>query len=139
MSLKKNVVANYVGQGSAGLDGILFVPLYIRYLGIEAYGLIGIFAMLQAWLSLLDVGMKPALGREMARFTSGASQRPVDSRSAAEHRTDRNRDCRGVVAVGIWAASGWLASHWLNVETLTGGSCGASVRGHGHSHRPALS
>src|SRR2546421_4352574 len=30
---------------------LAFVPLYIRYLGIEAYGLIGIFAILQAWLA----------------------------------------------------------------------------------------
>jgi hypothetical protein len=47
---------------------LAFVPLYIKYLGIEAYGLIGIFVMLQAWLTLLDMG---ALGREMARFTGG--------------------------------------------------------------------
>jgi O-antigen/teichoic acid export membrane protein len=52
--------------------GVAFVPLYIKYLGMEAYGLIGIFAILQAWLVLLDMGMKPALGREMARFTAGA-------------------------------------------------------------------
>ena len=50
---------------------LAFVPLYIKYLGIEAYGLIGIFVMLQAWLTLLDMGMKPALAREMARFTGG--------------------------------------------------------------------
>jgi O-antigen/teichoic acid export membrane protein len=49
-----------------------FIPLYIKYLGIEAYGLIGVYAILQAWLGLLDMGMRPALGREMARFTSGA-------------------------------------------------------------------
>jgi len=51
---------------------LAFVPLYIKYLGIEAYGLIGVFAILQAWLRLLDMGMKPAINREMARFTGGA-------------------------------------------------------------------
>ena len=72
MSLKENVLANYLGQGWRVLMSLAFVPLYIKYLGIEAYGLIGIFGMLQAWLGLLDMGMKPALGREMARFTGGA-------------------------------------------------------------------
>ena len=72
VSLKKNVVANFLGQGWRALMGLVFIPLYIKYLGIEAYGLIGIFALLQAWLALLDMGMRPALGREMARFTSGA-------------------------------------------------------------------
>lgn len=72
MLLRNNVFANYLGQGWRALMSLAFVPLYIKYLGIEAYGLIGIFAMLQACLNLLDMGMKPALGREMARFTGGA-------------------------------------------------------------------
>ena len=63
--LKRNLIANYIGQGWRFLISLAFVPLYIKYLGIEAYGLIGIFAMLQAWLGLLDMGMKPALGREI--------------------------------------------------------------------------
>ena len=50
---------------------LAFIPLYIKYLGIEAYGLIGLFAVLQAWLVLLDMGMSPTLSREMARFTGG--------------------------------------------------------------------
>lgn len=45
--------------------GPAFIPRYIKYPGIEAYGLIGLFALLQAWLSLLDTGMTPTLGREL--------------------------------------------------------------------------
>src|SRR5450756_480199 len=71
-SLKRNVLANYLGQGWRALMAIAFVPIYIKYLGIESYALIGIFTVLQAWLALLDIGMKPALAREMARFTAGA-------------------------------------------------------------------
>jgi len=52
--------------------GLAFVPVYIDYLGIEAYGLIGVFAILQAWLALLDFGMTPTLAREMSRFSAGA-------------------------------------------------------------------
>ena len=117
MSLKKNVVANYFGQGWQVLMGLAFVPLYIRYLGIEAYGLIGIFALLQAWLALLDMGMKPALGREMARFTGGAHN--------AQSIRDLLRSIEvigiaiaGGIALGIWAASGWLASHWVTAKHL---------------------
>jgi O-antigen/teichoic acid export membrane protein len=117
LSLKKNVVANYLGQGWQALMGLAFVPLYIRYLGIEAYGLIGIFALLQGWLALLDMGMKPALGREMARFTAGA------------HNAQSIRDLlrtieligfalAGLVALGIWAASGWMAHHWVTPKHL---------------------
>ena len=53
MSVKRNVLSNYLGQGWSAVMGLAFVPLYIKYLGIEAYGLIGLFAVMQAWLSLL--------------------------------------------------------------------------------------
>ena len=43
--LKRNLIANYVGQGWAALIGLVFIPLYIKYLGIESYGLIGLFAV----------------------------------------------------------------------------------------------
>lgn len=43
--LKRNLIANYLGQGWTALMGLAFIPLYIRYLGIEAYGLIGLFPM----------------------------------------------------------------------------------------------
>lgn len=115
--LKKNILSNYFGQGWRALMSLAFVPIYIKYLGIEAYGLIGIFAMLQAWLSLLDMGMKPALAREMARFTGGSHN--------AQSICDLLRSIEiiaiiiaGVVALGIWAASGWLAVHWVKAQTL---------------------
>ena len=68
MSIRRNVIANYLGQGWAAVMGLAFVPIYVSYLGMEAYGLVGLFALLQGWLALLDMGMTPTLGREMARF-----------------------------------------------------------------------
>lgn len=117
MSLKQNVLANYLGQGWRALISLAFIPLYIKYLGIEAYGLIGIFAILQAWLVLLDLGMRPALGREMARFTGGAhdAQSIGDLLRSVE---TIGMAVAGAVALGIWAASGWLASNWLTAKTL---------------------
>jgi O-antigen/teichoic acid export membrane protein len=118
MSLKKNIVANYFGQGCQALMGLAFVPLYIKYLGMESYGLIGIFAILQTWLVLLDLGMKRALGREMARFTGGAHNaqsirdllRSVELIGAA---------IAGAIALCIWAASRWAATHWVREKHLS--------------------
>ncbi|MDP9052969.1 MAG: oligosaccharide flippase family protein [Acidobacteriota bacterium] len=97
--------------------GLAFVPLYIKYLGIEAYGLMGLFAVLQAWLGLLDMGMKPTLGREMARFNGGGH----DSQSI--RNLLRSIEIIGfaiafAITLGIWAASGWLASNWLKAPKL---------------------
>lgn len=72
MSLRRNIAANYTSQlYSAGI-GILILPLYIKYMGAEAYGLVGFFAMLQAWFALLDLGLTPTIGRETARFFGGS-------------------------------------------------------------------
>ena len=48
---------------------LVFVPLYIKFMGIESYGLIGIFTTLQAMFILLDIGLSSTLNREMARLS----------------------------------------------------------------------
>ena len=117
MSLKRNLIANYLGQGWAALMGLAFIPLYIKYLGIEAYGLIGLFGVLLAWLSLLDMGMTPTLNREMARFTAGTHS-ATSIRDLLRSIEIVALGVATLVGVGIWAASGWLASDWLRAEKL---------------------
>lgn len=68
-STTNNIIFNFAGRIWVALIGILFVPLYLRYLGVEAYGIIGFFAGLQTVLSLLDIGISPTLSREIARLT----------------------------------------------------------------------
>lgn len=97
--------------------GLAFIPLYIKYLGIEAYGLIGLFGVLQAWLSLLDMGMTPTLNREMARFTGGTHS-ATSIRDLLRSIEIIALGIATLVGMGIWAASGWLASDWLRAEKL---------------------
>lgn len=117
MSVKRNLIANYLGQGWTALMGLAFIPLYIKFLGIEVYGLIGIFALLQAGLTLLDLGMSPTLSREMARFRGGAHI------VQAVHDLLRSIEIVALAvaclfSIGIWATSDWLASEWLHAEKL---------------------
>jgi O-antigen/teichoic acid export membrane protein len=97
--------------------GLAFIPLYIRYLGIESYALIGLFAMLNSWLSLLDMGMTPTLNREMARFTSGSH--------TAESIRDLLRSIEIItigiailIACSVGLSADWLASSWLKADSL---------------------
>lgn len=117
MSLRRNVIANYLGQGWVALMGLAFVPIYIKYLGMEAYGLIGIFAVLQASLTLLDMGMTPTLNREMARFTAGAHS----PQSIRDLLRSLEVVCFGIamlIGMGVWGASAWLGGNWLRAEKL---------------------
>ena len=118
MSLKRNVLANYFGQAYAAVMALAFVPLYIKYLGIEAYGLIGIFVVLQAWLSLLDMGMKPALAREMARFTGGG----LDAQSVWDLLRSVEVIALGIAlltGLGMYLAAGWLATGWVQPDQVS--------------------
>ncbi len=96
---------------------LAFVPLYIKYLGIEAYGLIGLYALLQAWLGLLDMGMKPTMNREMARYTGGSicSESIRDLLRSAEVLSIL---CAILIAVGVSLSSNWLATSWLKAENF---------------------
>lgn len=49
--------------------GLAFVPLYIKFMGIEAFGLVGFFLSLTAVFAILDVGLGQTLNRELARLS----------------------------------------------------------------------
>jgi len=117
VSLKRNILANYVSQIYVTLIGIVTVPLYIKYMGAEAYGLVGFFAMMQAWFNLLDMGLTNTISRETARLRGGVSD-------ALSYRR-LVRALEGIFLVialfggGIlFAASGYIAQDWLQVNQL---------------------
>ena len=65
-SLRKNAIANSLSQIYLLAIGIIITPYYWKYLGDEAFGLVGFFTLLLTWLGVLDVGLSPTLGREVA-------------------------------------------------------------------------
>ena len=117
MSLKRNILANYVGQIYVTLIGILFVPMYVKYMGAETYGLVGFYAMLQAWFQLLDMGLTPTMARETARFRGGA----VDALSLRRLLRALEGVFIGIAVLGAFAmlmSSNFIASSWLKVQQL---------------------
>ena len=71
-SVRRNAAANYAAQLFTVVAGIVMAPVYLSYMGTEAYGLIGFFTMMTAWFQLLDMGLTPTMAREAARFRGGA-------------------------------------------------------------------
>lgn len=117
MSLKRNILANYVSQIYVTLIGIVMVPMYVQYMGAEAYGLVGFFAMLQAWFNLLDMGLTPTMARETARFNGGAT----DALSLRRLLRAMEGIFIGVAVLGgaaMMVASGAIAASWLKVQQL---------------------
>jgi O-antigen/teichoic acid export membrane protein len=118
MSLKRNIIASYISQFYATLIGIFLVPVYVRYMGVEAYGLIGFFTMMQAWISLLDMGLTQTLARETARFFNGS-----DADALQLRRLVRSLECIFICmalvgCVAMILGSDSIAGSWLKVRQL---------------------
>jgi O-antigen/teichoic acid export membrane protein len=117
VSLKRNIAANYTGQAFASLLSLALVPAYIRYLGMEAYALVGLFAVVQAWLTMLDLGMTPTLAREMARYTAGT--KPLQEiRDLLRSLEIIYLGLATLVALALTFGARAIAGQWLNLEKL---------------------
>jgi O-antigen/teichoic acid export membrane protein len=96
--------------------GLAVVPAYLRYVGAEAYGLIGFYVTLLTLLQLFDFGLAATVTREVARFPVAAGHSPVAPLVAALGRV------YSAIAVGVAITLAALASpiahHWLNAQAL---------------------
>ena len=117
MPLKKNLVANYAGQIWVAIMGMAFIPIYIHYIGVESFGLIGLFGVLSAWFVLLDMGITSALVREMALFTSGAYS-AYDIRQLLRSVELVIFSIAAVLFLSLYLSADWLASNWLKVSDI---------------------
>lgn len=93
------------------------LPIFLRYMGVEAYGLVGFFAMLQVWFQLADMGLTPTMARATARFSGGASDGPSLRRLL--------RVLEGIFvgvaligAIAMMAGAGSISINWLKVQQL---------------------
>ncbi len=115
--LQFNLIANFAGQGWSALMALAFVPLYIKFLGIEAYGLIGFYAMLQASLLILDFGLSQTMNREMARYA-------VQPEKAGEARDFARTLEAGywimgtVIGIGVFIMAPVIAEHWIKPGSI---------------------
>lgn len=118
MTLKRNILANYLGAGAVSLAPVLALPWYLAALGQKQFGLISFVVMLQTLLGLLDAGTSQALVREVAvRLNSG----PGGRRSTAALLFGFER-IYWLFALGAGAVclllAGTIAEHWLNLADL---------------------
>jgi len=126
-TLQKNVVANYLGKIWTGGLNILLIPVYIKFLGIESYGLVGFFASLTSVLGILDLGIGATLNREMAKF------------SIYEDSIKNQRNLVKTLGVVYWCiallaflvfffSASFISESWLNNKVLDADSSRFSIQ-----------
>lgn len=117
----KNILASYLGRGWVAGIHLVFVPIYLKLLGVEAYGLVGFYVTLQATLLVFDLGLATTLNRELAR------------RSALHADEGTIQDAVRTFELIYWAAavaiacavgllSGLIADHWVRTTAISSGA-----------------
>ncbi len=109
--------ASLVGTGVTALVQLILIPVFVRLLGLEAYGLIGFYIALQGASQVLDLGLSPALSRELA----GAQAHP-ESIASTRDLVRTVEVGYLVIGVGLGAAltglAPWLTTHWFSGTAL---------------------
>ncbi len=117
MNLDRNLIAGLASSIWSALIGLAVVPFYLKYLGIEAYGLIGFFVMTQALLSLLDLGLAPTINREVARCSATGNFQ--EAGKLLHTLAVVYWSMAGVIALLILAIAPWIAEYWLQSKQLS--------------------
>ena len=119
VNLKRNILANFIGQGWSTLLGLVVVPFYIRFLGMEGYGLVGFYTTMQAvFNSFLDFGLSATINREIARYL------------AVPEKVGQTRDLVRTLEVGYWfiglllgagvsLGAPLIARYWIQSESIS--------------------
>lgn len=116
MSLKRNFSIGLLSSVWSAFLSLAVVPLYLKYLGIEAYGLIGFFATTQAVLTLLDMGMAPTINREVARYSASGEIR--EAGKLLHTLAIVYWGMAVMIAILILALAPWISEYWLQSRKL---------------------
>lgn len=122
MSLSRNFLAGMANSTWSAVVGLAAVPFYLKYLGIESYGLIGFFATIQAVLNLLDMGMAPTINREVARCAASGNLREAGKllhTLAVVYWSMAGAIAFLILIIAPLIAEYWLQSKQLSPETIS--------------------
>lgn len=123
----RNVVWNLLGGVSTGAMMFLATPIYVSRLGLEGYGIVGLWLVLQVMIVLLDMGM----GVSIVRAFAGAEPGQAGDR----YRRDLLRTMEAfywAIAIALTVAfalsANWMATHWLESSALSSADVAEALR-----------
>lgn len=108
--VNRDIAVNFAGRFATLGANYLFIPFYVRILGLDNYALIALYFVILTFAALADAGLSATITREAAR------------------EADRLAFCRKLVTaermlLGAFATLGgtlaltapWIASDWLSI------------------------
>ena len=125
--VRKNVVANFMSNGWTALVAVLLIPLYIKFLGVEAWGVVGIYVSLQSVCTLLDVGLSASLNRELARL-SLHKDKAQEMRNLVRTMELIYWSLAILAGATIFALAPVIARHWVRASQLSPAIIQSAIR-----------
>ncbi|MDP1740196.1 oligosaccharide flippase family protein [Polaromonas sp.] len=113
--LKSNIIFNFLGSAWLGILTLAVTPIQVHFLGVEAFGFVGLITILQVLLGTLDLGIS-------ATVTKVVSSDHSDRRSASSHAVNTASSVYWIIAlliaVLLWWNSTTVAAFWLSRTRL---------------------
>lgn len=129
MRIQRNILANFLGRAWGFAAVYLFVPVYLRFLGIDGYGLVGFYSTLLGVIAFADMGFTATLNREMARHSGTGSAAGMRDLLRTYELT--YGAISTVVALVIWSLAPAIAGRWLHSTVLSPSEMTATIRAMG--------
>lgn len=114
----RGVIVGIAASTWAAAIGLVFVPIYVRYIGTESFGLAGFMLGLQAWLVVLDLGLGPTATRMFAQRRGGARS----EKEVADQWKSMEWLYGGaalVLTLSTALAAPLLVQDWLHLQSLS--------------------
>ena len=116
MKIAHNIFAGLFSSLCSALIGLIAIPYYLRYLGVEVYGLVGFFITIQALLQLLDVGLAPTMNREAARLSASGNMGQL--KDLLHTLTHVYWLMGGLIFIGFFILAPLVADHWFKSKNI---------------------
>lgn len=118
--VRVNIAANIAGQAWQVLLAVVCTPLYIKLLGIEAFGLIAFLVLVQSITQLLDLGLGTTVNREIARLSGRSDDADRSALGRVVGTIERWYWILGcILGIALFFGVPHLAIWWLQPQQLS--------------------
>lgn len=110
----KNIVANFIGRFWGFLSAFLFTPIYIKFLGVEAYSVISFSLILSGFMFVLGAGLSTTLTREFALKTNS----DINKINTLKTFELFYYFISIIILLLFFTFSGFISHNWLNLDKI---------------------